>query len=113
MGSHNILKILKQDIKNDLIISSHNDIPLLHKNLQKKGYYIDNETVINDKHFYVITYYKYGKGKKQNNYLTNFINDKNYMNYLLTKYKIKYKNAKIIKKLKYLYIINTIKRKAK
>jgi len=113
MGTHNILKILKQDIKNDLIISSHNDIPLLHKKLQKKGYYIKNEKVIYDKHFYIITYYKYGKGKKQNNYLTNFIDDKTYINFLLNKYKIKYKNEKNIEKIKYLYIINTIKRKIK
>ena len=37
MGTHNILKILNKKINNDLIISSHNDIPLLHKQMQKKG----------------------------------------------------------------------------
>ncbi len=114
MGTHNILKILDTNITNDLIISSHNDIPLLRNNLQKKGYYIQNEKVVYDKHYYIITYYKYGRGKKQDNYITDFIKDKNYLNYLLNGYKIKYKNEKrIIQKLKYLNILIKIKRKIK
>lgn len=113
MGTHNILKILNKNIKNDLIISSHNDIPLLHKKLQKKGYRIKNETIIFDKHFYVITYYEYKKHKKQNNYITTFIKDKKYIEYLLNKYKIKYKNEKsIIAKAKYYKIINSLKKKS-
>lgn len=111
MGTHNILKILKNNIKNDLIISSHNDIPLLHKKLQKRGYRIKNEKVIYDKHYYIITYYQYGKGKKQNNYLTKFIKDKDYINHLLSKYEIKLKKeTNKIEKIKYFFIIKTIKK---
>lgn len=114
MGAHTILKILNKNITNDLIISAHTDIPLLRKEIQKKGYYIEDEKVVNEKHYYIITYYKYGKGKKSNNYITPFIQNKEYINFLEEKYKIKYKYEKnIFKKLKYLIIIQTIKRKAK
>lgn len=114
MGAHTILKILNKDIKNDLIISAHTDIPLLRKEIQKKGYYIENEKVVNDKHYYIITYYKYGKKKKINNYITPFIEDLKYINWLTEKYKIKYNYEKnIFKKIKYLHILNTIKRKTK
>ncbi|MCI9083989.1 MAG: SAM-dependent methyltransferase [Bacilli bacterium] len=114
MGAHTILKILNKNITNDLIISAHTDIPLLRKEIQKKGYYIENEKVIHEKHYYVITYYKYGKKKKINNYITPFIKDKKYINYLKEKYQIKYKYEKnIFKKLKYLNILNKIKRKTK
>ena len=113
MGTHNILKILNKNIKNDLIISSHNDIPLLHKKLQKRGYRIKNEQVIYDKHFYIITYYEQKKHKKQNNYLTEFIKDKEYTKYLLKKYEIKYKNEKnIIIKINYYKIIKKLKKKS-
>lgn len=113
MGTHSILKILNKNIKNDLIISSHNDIPRLRKNLQERGYRIKNETVIYDKHFYIITYYEYKKHKKQNNYITDFIKDKEYIQYLLNKYKIKYKNEKnIIKKLNYYKIINKLNKRS-
>lgn len=114
MGAHTILKILNKNITNDLIISAHTDIPLLRKEIQKKGYYIEDEKVVNEKHYYIITYYKYGKKKKSNNYITPFIQNKEYINFLEEKYKIKYKYEKnIFKKLKYLIIIQTIKRKAK
>lgn len=113
MGTHSILKILNKNLTNDLIISSHNDIPLLHKHLQKRGYRIKNETVIFDKHFYIITYYEYKKHKKQNNYITKFITNEEYIKYLSNKYKIKYQNEKnIIKKLKYYKIIKKLNKKS-
>lgn len=113
MGTHNILKILNKNIKNDLIISSHKDIPLLHKTLQKRGYRIKTENVIYDKHYYIITYYQYKKHKKQNNYITEFISDKTYIQFLLNKYNIKYQNEKnIIKKLKYSKIIKLLNKKS-
>lgn len=113
MGTHTILKILDNNIKNDLIISSHNDIPLLHKKMQKKGYRIIKEEVVYDKHYYIITYYKFKKEKKQNNYITDFIKDKNYIKYLKENYQTKYKYEKnIFQKLKYKYIINKLKKKA-
>ena len=67
MGTHTIMKILDKKITNDLIISTHNDVPKLKKFLKKKGYKIFNEVVINDKHYYVITYYKYKAGNSIKN----------------------------------------------
>lgn len=113
MGTHTILKILNKKIKNDLLISSNNDIPLLKKSLFKKGYYIYNETVIFDKHYYVITYYKYGKKRKENPYISSYY-PTNYLNHLLKEYNLKYKYQKnILKKFKYKYLINKTRKMLK
>ena len=112
MGTHTIMKILDKKIKNDIIISTHTNIPLLKKFMFKKGYYIYKEIAIKDKYFYVITYYKYGK-KKTNILISPFLtNNKEYMNYLADYYKIKYKyEPKPFKKLKYKIILFKIKQK--
>ena len=109
MGAHTISKILNISLTNDLIISSNNNIPWLRKKLYKKGYYIYKETFVFDKHYYVITYYKYGKNKKINYTVSPFITDKEYLKHLLKTYKLKYKYEKnIFKKLNYLYLIKKI-----
>ncbi len=109
MGTYTILKILNQKITNDLIISSQNDIPYLRKALKKKGYYLYQEQIVKDKHFYVITYYKYKTGSKIKN-LYNFSNDE-YRNKLIKEYKLKYQNEKnLFYKFKYLHIMRQIKK---
>ena len=111
MGAHTILKILNKKITNDLVICSHNDIPLLRKKMYQKGYHIVKEKVIFDKHYYIITYYKFGKGKKINYHVSPFIKDDNYLKYLLEKYSLKHKYEKnIFLKLEYKNIIKKIKR---
>lgn len=115
MGTHTILNILNKKITNDLIICTHNNIPLLRKKLKEKGYYIYDEQAVFDKFYYVITYYKYGKGPKTNNYVSPFLtNDINYMRHLLNKYQIKLIHQKqLIPKLKYLFLVRKIKKYVK
>ena len=80
----------------------------------KKNYYIYKEEVIYDKRWYVIIYFKYGKKKYSNLdlYLGPFINNKDYINYLIRvnekkfdsipnkNFIKKYQTKKIIKQLK-------------
>lgn len=111
MGTHTIIDILNKKITNDIIISSHTNIPLLRKFMFKKDYHIFKEIAVKDKHFYIITYYKYGK-KKTNPIISPFLtNNKEYMNYLVNYYNMKYKHeSKLLKKLKYKNIISKIKK---
>ena len=106
MGTSTILDILDRDITNDLIICSHTDIPLLKKGLYKKGYRIYKETIVFEKKYYVITYYKYKKGKKYDRYVSPFYS-KDYVNYLIKKYELIYANNH---KLRYRLILNKLKR---
>lgn len=106
MGTKTILEIINKKITNDLIISTHNNIPLLKKILYKKGYRVYKETVIYDKKYYVITYYKYKKGKKTNPYTSPYYN-KEYYQFLLDKYKNIYEKNH---KLKYKIILLKIKK---
>ncbi|MBQ9011802.1 MAG: SAM-dependent methyltransferase [Bacilli bacterium] len=109
MGTHTILKILDKKLTNDLIISSNNDIPLLKKQLHKKGYHIYDEKVIYDKHYYVITYYKYGKNK-MDYYISSYYT-KDYLKCLLKNYSLKYKYEKsIYRKFEYKNLIKKIKK---
>lgn len=114
LGTHTILKILKNVKYNDLIIQSNNDLYTLRKEMIKKNYYIYKEEVIYDKRWYVIIYFKYGKKKYSNLdlYLGPFINNKDYINYLIRvnekkfdsipnkNFIKKYQTKKIIKQLK-------------
>lgn len=111
MGTHNIMKILNKKITNDIIISSHTNIPIVRKFMFKKGFHIYKEKVIKEKKFYVITYYKYGK-KKTNSTISPFlIENKNYMKYLYDHYKLKLKyEKKYINKIKYKLITTKIKK---
>ena len=114
LGTYTILKILKNVKYNDLIIQSNNDLYTLRKEMIKKNYYIYKEEVIYDKRWYVIIYFKYGKKKYSNLdlYLGPFINNKDYINYLIKvnekkfdsipnkNFVKKYQTKKIIKQLK-------------
>lgn len=110
MGATTIVKILMRNIKNDIIISSHTNLPLIRQFMLKKGYRIHKEVVIKDKFYYVITYYKYNQGKKTNTYVSPFLtDDEDYMKHLLKHYQIKYDNeTNIISKVKYKMIIKKI-----
>lgn len=112
LGTKTILSILPKTLKNDLIISSHRNIEILRKQMQKRGYYIYEEKVIYDKHYYVVIYFKKGR-KKTNCYVSPFlVDDKEYMKYLLNKYEKIYKNTKNkLKKLKTYFIIKKIMNK--
>lgn len=111
MGGDTIMKILNKDIKNDLIISSQSDIPKVREFMHKKNYRLTNEKVIyENKHYYVVSYYKYGKGKKYS-VITPYIKDnKDYIKYLYDKYKLKYTYSKGMQKLKYKILLLNLKK---
>lgn len=115
MGAHTIMKILDRNITNDIIVSAHTNIPELRKYMYKKGYHIKNEVAIKDKYYYIISYYEYGRSKKINYIISPFL-EKNigYMTYLHKYYRMKSQHeTKIIKKLKYHYIVFLINKKIK
>ena len=58
MGTRLIQKILKDDIKNDLIISSHTNIEDLKDFLKEKNYKIYKEVQVKEKKEYTIIYAK-------------------------------------------------------
>lgn len=111
MGGDTIMKILNKDIKNDLIISSQSDIPKVREFMHEKNYRLINEKVIyENKHYYVVSYYKYGKGKKYS-VITPYIKDnKDYIKYLYDKYKLKYTYSKGMQKLKYKILLLNLKK---
>ncbi len=100
MGASTIIHILEDKEKlqtiNKIIISSHNHQELVRSYLNKIGFYLQEETVIYDKHYYTIMVFLRGKkrhSKKLNKY--GLIKDENltYYEYLLQKDKdIFYKN---------------------
>ena len=111
MGTKTILEIIPDNLENDFIISSHHDLVTLRKQMHKKGYYIYNEKVVFDKHYYVIMHFKRGK-RKIDYYVSPFLTyDKDYMHHLLKKYEVIFSNTKQkLLKLKVYLIIKKIKR---
>lgn len=111
MGTRTILNIVPDNLNNDLIISSHHDLPLLRKEMRKKGYYIYNEKAVFDKRFYVIMHFKKGH-KKTNYYISPFLtSNKEYMHYLLGKYEKVYYNTKNkLEKIKVYLLIRKVKK---
>ena len=107
MGTKTILKILEDTNNiNNLIISSHNDLYLLRKNIIKKGFYIDTEAIIEDKKiFYTIIKFKKGK-RKYNHYNYTYginLSNKEYINYCINK------NNIVLTKLPKKYVLKRIK----
>ena len=84
LGTHTILDILKDVKDNDIIIQSNNNLYELRKGMCKKGYYIYEEKIINEKKWYIIIYFKKGRKKysKFELYLGPKITDKEYIKYL-------------------------------
>ncbi|MBO4246138.1 MAG: SAM-dependent methyltransferase [Bacilli bacterium] len=69
MGAHTIIEILSNKHKltniQKILISSNNDYPLVRHELNRIGYYLEDEKVVEDKnHFYPIM--KFVKKKKKN-----------------------------------------------
>ena len=88
MGTNTILDIIKnKKTPKKLIISSHNELYKLRKNLNKLGYKIVKENIVlENSHYYVIIMCIKGKQELNENELKFGIsNDTNYFNYLYLK----------------------------
>jgi len=72
MGSNTIVGILKYSKDklinvNNIIIQSNTDLYFLRKNITSMGYYIEDETLVEDKNI-IYTVIKFTKGKRKYNY---------------------------------------------
>ena len=72
MGANTIVGILKYAKDklinvNNIIIQSNTDLTFLRKNLMNIGYFIEDETLVEDKNI-IYTVIKFSKGKKRYNY---------------------------------------------
>lgn len=72
MGSNTIVGILKYSKDklvnvNNIIIQSNTDLYFLRKNITSIGYYIEDETLVEDKNI-IYTVIKFTKGKRKYNY---------------------------------------------
>lgn len=72
MGANTIVGILKYNASklvnvNNIIIQSNTDLYFLRKNISKLGYYIEDETLVEDKNI-IYTIIKFTKGRKRYNY---------------------------------------------
>lgn len=97
MGGYTIMHILKKQTDGTLIIEAHTDIPLVRKELSKKGFYIKDEKVIFDKKWYVIM--KWEKGNisysEEDYFLGPFCKtNQEYLEYLKSKYQNIYEKSK-------------------
>lgn len=72
MGANTIVGILKYSADklvnvNSIIIQSNTDLYFLRKNITKLGYYIEDETLVEDSNI-IYTVIKFSRGKKRYNY---------------------------------------------
>lgn len=72
MGANTIVGILKYSTKklvnvNTIVIQSNTDLTFLRKSLMKMNYYIQDETLVEDKNI-IYTVIKFVKGRKRYNY---------------------------------------------
>ena len=72
MGANTIVGILKYNASklinvNNIIIQSNTDLYFLRKNISKLGYYIEDETLVEDKNI-IYTVIKFSRGRKKYNY---------------------------------------------
>jgi len=106
MGTSTILKIINSSkTPRKLIISSHNELYRLRKNLNKMNYTLKKEVEIYENgYYYRIMEYNYGKERLSKSKLKFGIsNSKEYWNYLLEKNKDIIKKVPIKKKIKLYY----------
>lgn len=90
MGADAIVKILNRKITNDLVILTHNHLEKLRRYIVGIGYYIDRELFVIDKNKpYIVIKFKYGKSNYSDyDYIIGpVIQDVNYFDYLIKKYK--------------------------
>lgn len=105
MGSNTIVGILKyakDKLKyvDNIIIQSNTDLYFLRKNITKLGYYIEDETLVEDKNI-IYTVIKFKKGRKRYNYKELYlgpilINKKDKL--FIKKYSKEFKTLKMILK---------------
>lgn len=103
MGTNTILKILDNDrLPNNIVISSNNDLFLLRKSMNDKGYFIKNEVAIKDADkYYDIILYEKGKEKLSlYQMLYGKSKNKDYYKYLFSKEKYIFYKSKKFKHLK-------------
>ena len=118
MGTYTILNILEDKNKlqkiNKLIIQSNNDYELLRKELNNRGYYLEEEKYTIDKSKWYITMKFIKTNKKNNNQIIKYgyLNNKEYNSFLIdnkksilkkipiTNIKTKFKTYQEYKKLK-------------
>ncbi len=97
MGTNTILKILnKNNLPRNIIISSNNDLHLLRKSMNEKGYFIKKEVAIKDagKYYDIILYEKGNEKLSSYQLLYGKSKNKDYYRYLLSKEKYIFSKSK-------------------
>ncbi len=92
MGTSTILHILKDNNKlnniNKIIIQSNNEHEVLRKEMNNKNYYLKEEKILKDKNKWYITMYYIKSNKKntKNEIEYGYLNNQEYIKFLLNKY---------------------------
>ena len=92
MGTSTILHILKDNSKlnsiNKIIIQSNNEHEVLRKEMNNKNYYLKEEKILKDKNKWYITMYfiKSNKKNTKNEIEYGYLNNQEYIKFLLNKY---------------------------
>ena len=122
MGTSTILHILEDKNRltyiNKLIIQSNNDHQLLRNELNKKGYYLQSETVTNDKNKWYVTclFIKSSKKNSKKEIKYGYLNNLEYVKYLYDFNKKIYKKIPInnlLKKIEYIKLLKVLKKAIK
>ena len=122
MGTGTILHILEDRNRlthiNKLIIQSNNDHQLLRNELNKKGYYLQSETVTNDKNKWYVTclFIKSSKKNSKKEIKYGYLNNLEYVKYLYDFNKKIYKKIPInnlLKKIEYIKLLKVLKKAIK
>lgn len=122
MGTGTILHILEDRNRlthiNKLIIQSNNDHQLLRNELNKKGYYLQSETVTNDKSKWYVTclFIKSSKKNSKKEIKYGYLNNLEYVKYLYDFNKKIYKKIPInnlLKKIEYIKLLKVLKKAIK
>lgn len=122
MGTGTILHILENRNRlthiNKLIIQSNNDHQLLRNELNKKGYYLQSETVTNDKNKWYVTclFIKSSKKNSKKEIKYGYLNNLEYVKYLYDFNKKIYKKIPInnlLKKIEYIKLLKVLKKAIK
>ena len=122
MGTGTILHILEDRNRlthiNKLIIQSNNDHQLLRNELNKKGYYLQSETVTNDKNKWYVTclFIKSSKKNSKKEIKYGYLNNLEYVKYLYDFNKKIYKKIptnNLLKKIEYIKLLKVLKKAIK